>query len=64
MLVGQGHPEVGEDHGDHEDVVDRERLLDEIAREELERRLPARQMVGGHRRPAEPVLLVEEELGM
>ena len=37
LLVGRRHREVGEDHQEDEDVVDRERLLDQVAGEELER---------------------------
>ena len=45
VLVGRRHPEVAEHHDEHEDVVDRERVLDDVAGEELERGL-----AGGERR--------------
>ena len=39
VLVLQRHAKVGEDHGEHEDVVHRQRPFDEVAGEELDRRL-------------------------
>ena len=41
MLMFRGNAEIGEDQGDDEDVVHRERKLDEIAGEEFERFLGA-----------------------
>ncbi|HEU4428780.1 MAG TPA: hypothetical protein VFT98_08500 [Myxococcota bacterium] len=41
MPERQRHAEVAEDQNEDEDVVDAERLLDEEAGEELERRLAA-----------------------
>src|SRR3712207_8958282 len=38
VLVLRGYREVGEDHGDDEDVVDRERLLDQVPGEVLDRK--------------------------
>jgi hypothetical protein len=45
VLVGGGHGEVAEDHHEHEYVVDRERVLDHVAGQELERGLQ-RRLVG------------------
>ena len=42
VLVLQRHAEVGEDHGEHENVVHRQRPFDEVAGEELDR-VPAAQ---------------------
>src|SRR5215213_4741633 len=42
MLVLRGYRKVREDHHEHEDVVDRKRLLDHIAGEELKRHTPCR----------------------
>ena len=39
VLVGRGDAEVGQHDHEDEDVVDRERVLDDVARQELERRL-------------------------
>jgi hypothetical protein len=36
LLVVRGHREVGEDHQEHKDVVDRQRLLDQVAGQELQ----------------------------
>ena len=41
VLVLQRHAEVGEYHREHEDVVHRQRPLDEVAGEKLDRRLAA-----------------------
>jgi hypothetical protein len=41
VLVGRRHLEGTEDEGENEEVVDRERLLDQIAGQELDRRLRA-----------------------
>ncbi len=40
-LIGAGHREVAHDDGPHEDVVDRQALLDQVARDVLAGRLPA-----------------------
>ena len=41
VLVDRRHREVTEDHRDDEDVVDAERLLDDVAGEVLQRRRAA-----------------------
>ena len=40
VLVSRGHAKVAEDQDEHEDVVHRQRVLDHVAGEELERDLP------------------------
>jgi hypothetical protein len=44
VLVRGRHGEVGEEEGDDEDVVDRQRLLHQVAGQELQRRLAAREV--------------------
>jgi hypothetical protein len=45
LLVGRRHREVGEDHQEDKDVVDRQALLDQVAGQELQR-LGVRQLGG------------------
>src|SRR5690606_11388903 len=40
VLVEAGHPEGREDHRDHEEVVDRKTLLDQVAGEEVDALVP------------------------
>src|SRR5215207_3829319 len=48
VLVGRRHGEVGEQHGEHEDRVDRQRSLDEVARLVLAGRIGALPGRHGH----------------
>ena len=47
VLIALRHREVGEDQDEDEDVVDRQRLLDEVAGEKLQRRLGAHEAGDG-----------------
>ena len=44
VLIRRGNGEVREDEGDDEDVVHRQRLLHQVAGQEFQRRLPAREV--------------------
>ena len=61
MLVAQRHAEVREDERDDEDVVEAQRLLEQVAREEREGGLTAADVLGEGEPDSDPVVLVQEE---
>src|SRR5262249_55555913 len=60
VLALERNREVAEHGRDHEDVVERERLLDQERVQELERRLPAVELVPDLQPDPEPVVGVRE----
>ena len=60
LLVLRRHREVGEDHQEDEDVIDRQRFLDQIAGEKL-RRFEVRHFAAGVRVKMPPQEAAEDE---
>ena len=61
VLVGERHAEVAEDQRDHDHVVERERVLDDVAGQVLQHRVPAVELLRRVRRDARPVVLEQRE---